>query len=103
MGSYKAHGVHGQQTTNDAFAEPAMEALKKWKFKPAKKDGEIIGRFDSRVAGFAERVDDTAADGRFILNHHDSSCLHANTGRSRRAAPQTLFSLNSNVSYPPDL
>jgi len=30
------------KATNDAFAEPAIEALKKWKFKPAKKDGEAI-------------------------------------------------------------
>ena len=30
------------KTSNDAFSEPAMEALKKWKFKPAKKDGEAV-------------------------------------------------------------
>jgi protein TonB len=30
------------KSTNDAFTEPAVEALKKWKFKPAKKDGEAI-------------------------------------------------------------
>jgi protein TonB len=30
------------KASNDAFSEPAMEALKKWKFKPAKKDGEAI-------------------------------------------------------------
>jgi protein TonB len=30
------------KASNDAFSEPAIEALKKWKFKPAKKDGEAI-------------------------------------------------------------
>lgn len=30
------------KASNDAFAEPAIEALKKWKFKPAKKDGEAV-------------------------------------------------------------
>ena len=30
------------KASNDAFAEPAMEAVKKWKFKPAKKDGEAV-------------------------------------------------------------
>jgi len=30
------------KATNEAFTTPAIEALKKWKFKPAKKDGEAI-------------------------------------------------------------
>jgi len=30
------------KASNDAFTEPAVEALRKWKFKPAKKDGEAI-------------------------------------------------------------
>ncbi len=30
------------KASNDAFAEPAIEALRKWKFKPAKKDGEAV-------------------------------------------------------------
>jgi len=30
------------KATNEAFAEPAVEALRKWKFKPAKKDGEAV-------------------------------------------------------------
>jgi protein TonB len=30
------------KASNDAFAEPAMEALVKWKFKPAKKDGAAV-------------------------------------------------------------
>jgi periplasmic protein TonB len=30
------------KASNDAFSEPAIEALKKWKFKPAKKDGEAV-------------------------------------------------------------
>lgn len=30
------------KASNDAFTEPAVEALRKWKFKPAKKDGTAI-------------------------------------------------------------
>jgi periplasmic protein TonB len=30
------------KASNDAFSAPALEALTKWKFKPAKKDGEPI-------------------------------------------------------------
>lgn len=30
------------KSSNDAFTGPALEALSKWKFKPAKKDGEAI-------------------------------------------------------------
>jgi protein TonB len=30
------------KTSNDAFSEPAIEALSKWKFKPAKKDGAVV-------------------------------------------------------------
>jgi len=30
------------KASNDAFSEPAVEALSKWKFKPAKKDGAAI-------------------------------------------------------------
>ncbi len=30
------------KATNEAFSEPALEALKKWKFKPAKKDGAAV-------------------------------------------------------------
>jgi protein TonB len=30
------------KASNDAFAEPALEALKKWKFKPAKKEGAAV-------------------------------------------------------------
>jgi protein TonB len=30
------------KSSNEAFSEPAVEALKKWKFKPAKKDGEAV-------------------------------------------------------------
>lgn len=30
------------KATNDAFSEPALAALKKWRFKPAKRDGEIV-------------------------------------------------------------
>jgi protein TonB len=30
------------KTSNPAFAEPAMEALSKWKFKPAKRGGVVV-------------------------------------------------------------
>jgi protein TonB len=30
------------KSSNEAFSEPAIEALKKWKFKPAKRDGEAV-------------------------------------------------------------
>jgi len=30
------------KSSNDAFSEPALDALKKWKFKPAKKNGEAV-------------------------------------------------------------
>lgn len=30
------------KSTNEAFSQPALEALAKWKFKPAKKGGEVI-------------------------------------------------------------
>lgn len=30
------------KASNDAFSEPAVEALAKWKFKPAKKDGSAV-------------------------------------------------------------
>ncbi len=30
------------KTSNEAFSEPALEALRKWKFKPAKKDGAAV-------------------------------------------------------------
>lgn len=31
-----------EKATNDAFVQPALEALRKWKFKPAKKGGQPI-------------------------------------------------------------
>jgi protein TonB len=31
-----------EKATNAAFSEPALEALRKWKFKPAKKGGTAI-------------------------------------------------------------
>jgi protein TonB len=31
-----------EKTSNDAFNNPALEALKKWKFKPAKKAGVAV-------------------------------------------------------------
>jgi protein TonB len=30
------------RSTNSEFEEPALEALKKWKFKPAERDGSIV-------------------------------------------------------------
>jgi protein TonB len=30
------------KSTNLAFEEPAMDALRKWKFKPAQRDGNVI-------------------------------------------------------------
>lgn len=31
-----------EKATNEAFVQPALEALRKWKFKPAKKGGQPI-------------------------------------------------------------
>jgi len=31
-----------EKATNTAFSEPALEALKKWKFKPARKGGAAV-------------------------------------------------------------
>jgi protein TonB len=31
-----------EKSSNTAFEKPAMEALKKWKFKPAKQDGNPV-------------------------------------------------------------
>ena len=31
-----------EKSSNDAFDEPAVAALKKWKFKPAKQDGNPV-------------------------------------------------------------
>lgn len=31
-----------EKSTNDAFTQPAVDALKKWKFKPAHRDGSIV-------------------------------------------------------------
>lgn len=31
-----------EKASNDAFVQPALEALRKWKFKPAKKDGTPV-------------------------------------------------------------
>lgn len=31
-----------EKTTNETFSQPAVLALKKWKFKPAKQDGKAI-------------------------------------------------------------
>jgi protein TonB len=30
------------KTSNDAFTQPAIDALRKWKFKPAQRDGAIV-------------------------------------------------------------
>lgn len=35
-------GLKVTKSSNSAFEEPAVEALKKWKFKPAERDGEIV-------------------------------------------------------------
>jgi protein TonB len=31
-----------EKTTHDAFVQPALDALRKWKFKPAKRDGAVV-------------------------------------------------------------
>lgn len=33
-----------QKSTNAEFDKPALEAIKKWKFKPAKQDGSPVAR-----------------------------------------------------------
>lgn len=31
-----------EKASNDAFSQPALDAVRKWKFKPAKKGGEVV-------------------------------------------------------------
>jgi protein TonB len=31
-----------EKATNDAFSQPAVDAVRKWKFKPAKRDGSAV-------------------------------------------------------------
>lgn len=38
----EVHDPRVIKASNDAFAEPALNALRKWKFKPAQKDGTNV-------------------------------------------------------------
>ena len=49
-------GLKVTKSSNSAFEEPAVEALKKWKFKPAERDGKPADfpatlRIEFRLAG----------------------------------------------------
>ena len=47
-----------EKATHEAFVQPALDALKKWKFKPARRDGAVVSMRVSIPIQFSVNDDD---------------------------------------------